>query len=684
MKTMAALDRKVHYLDSEHDRESSVLQDQAGNELNPADAIERFGGKDAAYVEVVSDASALETQALLVRHPDRDPEKVMGDHFRAQMAKLDPFGKSIMAMHGESDGSFHAHFIMPRDRDYGRLEGRFGKLQAAWDKVWRDGQDRYVVDGNSRNEALEIKEDLAKIRGENKALSADRKALKDEKSPHKRVHLREDLAAKAEALELRQHETQIRYLDALYRSRGQREGLEHQVELATEESRHTGATRANQRERFGLDRNCAMKLDPRDVSNPLVRLGVHARGGGQDAFRHLSPERRREVRLAALLRELDVLQKKHDAELASISDREELLARHSNENKAVLLRFEIGCLRDKEGSLRGGLNRSATTWEKRRNFMAQRHGLERAGLDAQAKALGRTEPKPEAVKKLTERQAKEREVLLGEPAAMLAWKAHQRLRSMGRSIVVAPGKAIKDLSDRALQASGARSMDPLSRDIDRIDASVRWVLAAAGTAIARTALTAVIEIAKLSIHEIPKIAGGASVLGRAIATGIVTRVAGAKEAGRGLSKIGKGSFQSLAKDMKGGGKAVGMDASNGARETSSQTISGVGSPGLGATHLEIQVAVGIARGSLKAAMALMRLDLVSTASSAGQGTIQVAGETTKGIRGRLGALGTPLDLAAKLPLLGMIAIVAKLSTELGAGAGAEASKSKSADIELDR
>ena len=50
--------------------------------------------------------------------------------------------------------------------------------------------------------------------------------------------------------------------------------------------------------------------------------------------------------------------------------------------------------------------------------------------------------------------------------------------------------------------------------------------------------------------------------------------------------------------------------------------------------------------------------------------------------GDLGIVGKHLDLASKIPVLGLIRSLAKHAAELSLGAGSVAGKSKSIDLEL--
>lgn len=674
-KAMASLSRKVNYLESEVGRESAVLLDQEGNEISAREAIDRMGGKNANYVEIVSDASGIETATLLARRPEDDPREVMADHFRVQLSKLDKQG--ILALHQEPDQSWHVHLLLHgQERDYGRLEGRHGKLQRTWDETWRNGQDRDVVDARAKKEADRIRIELVAMKAEEKVLNAERKTLKNASPGEKRMTAREDHANRAAAYEERLHGTHICHLDALYRSRGQHGGLEHQVELATEESRHVGDSRRIERDRLGFDRSRAIQLNPLDVSGALTRLGVHARGGDREAFRHLSTAQRKEVREAALRRELEVLKKKHGYELNGPGvDRNALMDRHGAENSAALLRFEGACLRDREEALRGGLTKSVAMRPERKKLMAQRHAIECLALHGQATGMGRIEPKSEALRKLEMRQAKERDTLRSEPGTKLAGKAQHHLRSIGRKMATVPSKALKKVTDEIRNSAGYSHNHDLPHEADYLESFAQRTLASAGTTAAKIAMTAVMESAMTATHLAMNLARATAVLGKAIAVSIVDPAAAVKAAGRGLGQVGQDTWHDLAKDTKDAATNIGIDAKKGSKNVAGQMIRGITSIGTNMAPAEVRVAIATAT-------ALVRADLIGAGSAAGLGAGQVIGLATKSAHGQLGALANQLNLAVKIPSLELASKIAKLASELGAFAAASKTNSNAIDIDL--
>jgi hypothetical protein len=70
----AACNRRMHYLVSEHDRDSARLFGQQGQELTPTQAIEVLGGPNASYHEIIVAPSEQECEAIRARcqgNPDQ-------------------------------------------------------------------------------------------------------------------------------------------------------------------------------------------------------------------------------------------------------------------------------------------------------------------------------------------------------------------------------------------------------------------------------------------------------------------------------------------------------------------------------------------------------------------------------------------------------------------------------------
>lgn len=156
---MPSLSRRVHYQASEVGRDGVQMVDARANTLSKEEAIERLGGENAPYIELVSDCSRLETEAICSRHPELHPDEAMAQHFASQAHHLDPSGRAVVAVHREPDGSYHSHHLLPGiEADYGRLEGPRGEAQKAFEKAWMGGKPFHPVRDRGAKEAADRSE----------------------------------------------------------------------------------------------------------------------------------------------------------------------------------------------------------------------------------------------------------------------------------------------------------------------------------------------------------------------------------------------------------------------------------------------------------------------------------------------------------------------------------------------
>jgi hypothetical protein len=123
---------------------------------------------------------------------------------------------------------------------------------------------------------------------------------------------------------------------------------------------------------------------------------------------------------------------------------------------------------------------------------------------------------------------------------------------------------------------------------------------------------------------------------------------------------------------------VTKDAFQAGRDSAQQALGGLASMGCNALPPELQASIRASKemtiAAIKTAKSLITLDLIGVGTSAGEGAIGVVREGGAMLRGSLPMpLEKAMDLAAKVPLLGIVAQGAKLGLELGAGA-AQAAK----------
>jgi len=707
---MQSLARRVSYMAAEEGRESVQLVDSLGQELSKAEAIAQLGGKQAAYVEVVSALSRLETEAVCAHHPEMDRADAMAAHFAAQAKVMDPSGKAIVAVHESPDG-FHGHILLPgAEEDYKQLQGENGFAQWAWKRAfWQNRPKSPVRNEEANRKAKEIGKTLADLNFKvfrDDLTRGQREALKNAVTAQERLAIRESFRTRERDLEARHHALKLAHLEAQFAARGLAGSLDHQVEIEFESARHQGEVRRAEARRIGQDAYQAR----------------FASADNREAFRHLSAADRSPIRAKALARELTVLKARYEAEKTFIdqdptrfdADKPEAKAeqdrRCEEACKGAFLRHEAAVLRDCEedlvrapgqsigekllrSRLRGTLSRipgatlgmRAQALHTRTGLMAERHSLERQALRAEARSRGLVAPSAKATAKLETRQDKERK-------GLAQCKIKLALLTPGRQVA----RTLKRSGTRAIAGSIARARQGLhrllkanqkgrvvekSRSLEHLEAVQNVAEGAALGAVAgagKVALTIAMEAGKAALTQALHAGEAAMVTAQAVAAGIVNPLAGAKVASEGYSKVGTEAVKDVANSIQSGTKKVSKDALQAGRDSANQALAGMGTMGLSAMPPELQASIRATKeatvATLKTVKNILTLDLIGAGTSAGEGALGVIREGSTMLRGNLPMpIDKILDLASKIPLVGTVAKGAKLTAELGAG-GATAAK----------
>lgn len=706
-KAMASLGRRVHYQASEVDRESVQMVDSEGQDLSVEQALERMGGPKHAYTEVVSDASVLETKALCERHQDMEPEEVMRAHFAEQARILEEKyyegeKRILVAVHGEPDGSYHAHLLLPSDRtDLRNLDGQHGEARRAWDAAWRkDRKLTAIRDPLKREEARaeqsEIRARIKKIREEKKALDHElREARKGQDA--ERIHqANRAYAEQAGGLEERRHALEMERIDKFFVARKMTDSLEHKVEQAAELDRHVAAERQAQAAKFGLQRA--------DV--------VRQNRAEREDFKHLNAAQRLKIREAGLERELTVVRDAQAWRLSGMRpgtpEHEAQVERHQKEIEGILLRHEAAKLRDQERDLaqasgqRTGwsdrlreavgagprrhaktLIRWSPTYPLRKKMMEQRHDLEHRSLIASAAGRGR-EPGQDALARLEKRQVTERKALAMEPAQMGADRmksaAISKGKAVARGVAKLPGKALQKIQEAQKKLHKGRQREPDMQGAEVLKGATEQVGQTALVGAVKVATTAAVEAGKAALHQAQHAAEVVKVTAQAIAVGVVNPLAGVKEAGKGYAEVGAKSVKTAGQDLVSGTKNTSRDAATAAKDTAQQGLGSLVSGGLSAAPQEVQAlartmkeaVAASARATRQLVQGVITLNplqaIGGTATEVAKGGLAVGKEATKMVAAKLPMpVEKTLDLAAKIPVLGLAVNVVKLSAKVGLG-----------------
>lgn len=660
------------------------MVDSAGNALEIDDAIERLGGANAPYSELISDLSSLETQALQERHPDMEPEDVAREFFQAQALELEAkyfAGESriVVAVHGEPDGTFHAHLLLPGDEETLRealagerqrnLEGQHGQAQAAFDRAWSKdmtlGLDRQEY-ARAMAEQQTYRAQVSVLRKEAYALQKDTTervkatAMADGKA---RLEIQREAGEKERALADKIHALEVERIDKFWERAGKSQSLEHLVYLEREEFRYRGDAR---------------RADAR-IAGVNVALARQSSVGDREAFRHMTATQRAKVREEALARELTAVRTKHEIQVRDLDPKSaeyaERVARQEHEIRGILLRHEAAKLGDREhdlGQLGRGKGRAVAS-VLRRQIQAKRHDLERQALVARSQGMGR-DPREEAVAKLETRQAGERQTLRTGAAKGVAQRGVASGKRVVTGVARVPGRILQKMSEDLRKMSPRGPRHGLQREAGHVERTAQSVGLGAAAGVAKVASTAAVEAARAALHQAQHAADAARVTAKALATGVINPLVGAKEAGTGYSRIGAESAKTAGKDLVSGTKKVARDVGATAKGTASQTLGGLASLGANAAPQEVQAVVDTARTALveaaktsiqatrraiQGAVTLNPVEAVlGSAVEGGKGLLQGSMQLVKTSKilpsAKLPAVvEKPLEIAEKIPVLGL-------------------------------
>lgn len=234
-----ACNRRMHYLASEHDRDSARLLGAEGQELTPNQAAEVLGGPQASYHEVIVAPSQAECEAIRARCPE-DPnraEREAGDRLAKAYAKGRP---CVLAIH-EQDGRFHYHLAVAGPKPE-RALGRHGQMQKTWDREF-GGDEPRIQDWTAHRRFQQERARLQEvIRAQKENEHARRAAVKRAASERKADAARPSERRARDLVEQR-YQVELRAIQARYEARGALGSPRHLAEIQQAEHRRTGALR---------------------------------------------------------------------------------------------------------------------------------------------------------------------------------------------------------------------------------------------------------------------------------------------------------------------------------------------------------------------------------------------------------------------------------------------------------
>jgi hypothetical protein len=238
-----ACNQRMHYLASEHDRDSACLVGPGGRELSPQQAIEALGGPKAQFHEIIVAPSEEECAAIRARNPDSPYQAVKeaGERMAKAYANGRPY---VLAVH-EQDGRFHFHLAVAGPMPM-RALGRHGQIQRTWDREV-NGDEPRIQDWAAHCRFKEERDRLRQIIREQKENENQRRDAIKRASPDLKSKVARPFEIRARRLVERRYESEMRAVQARYEARGSLGSARHKAEIEQVEHRRTASTRRLER-----------------------------------------------------------------------------------------------------------------------------------------------------------------------------------------------------------------------------------------------------------------------------------------------------------------------------------------------------------------------------------------------------------------------------------------------------
>lgn len=241
----ASFGRRVQYLASDHDRDKAMLLDGRGEEITRGEAVERFGGKDAAYFEVIYAPSEVECRALEERFGGAEAaQQEMARHLADRMS---PDRPCLVAVHTHGE-RWHLHMPIQGEAPP-RLLGSHGEAQRAWDEVLRATRPRERIldwDAHQRSEAVQMV--LKSVQREQREVDKERyQAIRAGRNPSQKLEIAQGFDRRGLDLVVRRHQLEVAYIQARYEARGRAGTWDYKVEIEKVDQRRAGGENRIQR-----------------------------------------------------------------------------------------------------------------------------------------------------------------------------------------------------------------------------------------------------------------------------------------------------------------------------------------------------------------------------------------------------------------------------------------------------
>lgn len=254
-QTPARLDRRMHYLASEHGRTGVVLSGASEQDLTIEQAIEALGGPEAEYTEYIIAPSRAECEAIRSRCPENPKQEALATGHRIGRAFAQ--GRCYVLVMHEQDGRFHFHLDV-QGPERAEALGRHGHLQKAWDQEFRTVAPQ-IRDWEAHQRFKGLKAELEDLIHQQRANDQQRMEAVRSAAPNQKLQAARPFEGRARELVERRYTLELATMEARYEARGCVGSPEHRVEQ--EQAAIRRVTALNRLEARNRDRQAGQNRD---------------------------------------------------------------------------------------------------------------------------------------------------------------------------------------------------------------------------------------------------------------------------------------------------------------------------------------------------------------------------------------------------------------------------------------
>jgi hypothetical protein len=309
----ASFGRRAHYLAAEHDRAGVTVLDRETEGLTPKAAIERMGGSEVEYHEIIISPSPLECEAIRQYGSKVGMDQAIPETARRVSEGYAEGREYVTAVHWSDDGRFHFHVTVQGSERPGTF-GERGQVQKVWNAQWIHApQEHRIRDWGMHGTAKECQAEASALARTQRAMSKDRSDEIKAAPAELRMEIMDRWRDRESKIAAQRLDVETRAIEARYESRGISGSILKEVEIEKAQIRY-------QRSLNDLDR----AEERIQTSRTLQAYNTEAKGTAREfgkMYRAASGEERDSIRAEHRAAQVALADRLHSADIEKINAR---------------------------------------------------------------------------------------------------------------------------------------------------------------------------------------------------------------------------------------------------------------------------------------------------------------------------------------------------------------------------